>query len=339
MKKQLLAAAVATAIAAPMAATAGDVTIYGVMHMSINSHDFDSNALGSWAGTGLDAELAGYDGVSVDSHFTRFGIKGTEDLGNGLSAFFQMEFLINGDDDNTTGTSVTNNRNTFVGLAGNWGKVGIGRNDSPYKKSSASLELFGTTLGDMEQIGFDDVRLQDSVFYYSPNYNGFSFGAAIGMPSSDMGSGLTNDGVEVVSLAATYKNGPLFASLAYEDESDNSLNAAEDYEKWRLGLGYTANAWHVGFVYEDASDANGVNGADEKHWQLSGSYTFGNNVVKVAYGEGEYDANNTDTEAFSIGLDHKLSKRTKLYAVYADWDGDQQDVEYDGLSLGIVHKF
>jgi len=346
MKKQLLAAAVAAAVAAPMAATAGDVTLYGVVHMSVDSMDYDTGRAGTFGGTGatgMDAEVAGFDGLSVNSPYTRFGIKGTEDLGNGLSAFFQMEFLIDGDDDDTTG-DVRNNRNTFVGLAGNWGKVGIGRNDSPYKKSTGSLELFGTQIGDYNDIYFDDLRMEDTVFYYSPNWNGFSFGAAIGMPSSDTGSdGADSDGVEVVSIAGTYKNGPFFASLGFESEEEEAADTgAEDYDKWRLGLGYTANGYHVGFIYEDGDDADGTDGADEEIWQISGSYTFGNNVLKAAYGKADLDATDTDPDMWSIGLDHKLSKRTKVYAVYGEHDDDAGDAGGDdvsALSFGIVHKF
>jgi predicted porin len=162
-----------------------------------------------------------------------------------------MEFLIAGDDVETTGgAEVVNNRNTFIGLASGLGRVGIGRNDSPYKKSTGKLELFSSVQGDYNQISFDDVRMEDTIFYYSPNWNGISFGAAIGLLSSDSGSGGNDsDGVEVVSVAATYKNGPFFASLAHESETEGAGGVgAEDYDKWRLGLGYTANGFHVGYI-------------------------------------------------------------------------------------------
>ncbi len=334
MKRQILAAAIAAVVAVPVTATAGDVTLYGVMHMSIDSLDNKNN---SGAGPGGSANWDGgtdmVDGSSVQSHFSRFGIKGTEDLGNGLSAFFQMEFhLVDAED----GGDLTNGRNTFVGLAGNWGKVALGHNDSPYKKSTGSLELFPSIQGDYNQLGIEDERLGNSLFYYSPNWNGFSFGAAITMPSEDD----NEDGVEGSSLAGTYKNGPWFASLAYEefsqDHADDTLGTSID--KWRLGLGWTANALHVGFIYEDRDGDEGDRGDNEESWQISGSYTFGNNVLKAAYGEQE-DYADDDHEQFSIGLDHKLSKRTKVYAVYADHDSDDNSEDWDSFGVGIVHKF
>ncbi len=332
MKRQLLAAAVAAAVAVPMTASAGDVTLYGVMMMSIN--DLDHDGSGSPGGS-ANWDSSAPEGSSVQSHFSRFGIKGTEDLGNGLSAFFQMEFHLADAED---GGDLNNNRNTFVGLAGNWGKVALGHNDSPFKKSTGSLELFSVIQGDYNQIGFEDERLGNSLFYYSPNWNGLSFGAAITMPSADD----DEDGVEGYSLAATYKNGPFFASLAAESFDGGSgghadrLGRSED--KWRLGLGYTANGFHVGYIYEDRDDFDGMDGADEDSWQLSGSYTFGNNVAKIAYGQ-EDAYNGDDPEQWSIGLDHKLSKRTKVYAVYSDYDADSVRGDWDSFGVGIVHKF
>jgi predicted porin len=350
MKKQLIAAAVATAIAVPMAASA-DVTVYGKLHYSIDNIDYDSGVSGAIPGTGNDSLDAGYDGWGVNSHASRFGIKGSEDLGNGLSAVFQMEFQIDGDDLG----AVSNNRNTYVALAGNFGVAGIGQVDTPFKSSTASLELFGDSTGDYNQLYFDDIRTRDAVFYMSPNWNGLSFVAAAVLPSTSLDA----DGVEATSLSATYSNGPFFATLAFEGISGEYVDdlyagagiagtVTDDmnYDKWRLGLGYTANGLHVGFIYEDR-DIDHV--GDGNSWQLSGSYTMGNNVFKVAYGEVEDIINNThaaavgdlfiDGDQWTVGLDHKLSSRTKLYATYSNFDNNAANMDWDALSFGIVHSF
>ncbi len=350
MKKQLLAAAVATVIAAPMAASA-DVTVYGRLHYSIDSVDFDSGvggALGAAAlqDTGMDTDVQGFDGSQVNSHDSFFGIKGSEDLGNGLSAVFQMEFSISGDDLG----GVANDHNTYVALAGNWGVAGIGQVDTPFMSSTASLELFDQTVGDYNQLYFDDIRAQDAVFYMSPNWNGFSFVAAVVIPSTSNDA----DGIEATSISGTYSNGPFFATLAYEAISGEYVDdlyatafpAATDgmdYDKWRLGLGYTANGFHVGFIYEDR-DLDHVGDGDS--WELSGSYTAGNNTFKIAYGQADdmvrdhtigFWAN--DVDQWSIGLDHKLSTRTKVYAAYTDFNSDTNNLDWDALSLGIIHNF
>jgi predicted porin len=347
MKKQLIAAAVATAIAAPMAASA-DVTVYGKLHYSITNLDLDS-AAGVPADT--DWDDAAVDGTHVMSHDSFFGIKGSEDLGNGLSAVFQMEFSISADDLG----AVNNDHNTYVALAGSWGVAGIGQVDTPLNSSTASLELFDQQMGDNDQLGFNNIRLPNAVFYMSPNWNGLSVVAGIGLPAADADA----DGVEAVSIAAMYSNGPWYASLAYEsvtgEYADAILAAAVtdgmDFDKWRLGLGYTANGFHVGFIYEDREiddlDTIGFSDNDSDSWQLSGSYTAGNNTFKIAYGQvDEWGMTGTNTpyavddaEQWTVGIDHKLSNRTKVYAVYSDYSDDVANEDWDALSLGIIHTF
>jgi predicted porin len=348
MKKQLLAAAVATAIAVPMAASA-DVTVYGKLHYSIDSIDYESGVSGAILGTGNDSLDPGYDGVAVNSHSSRFGIKGSEDLGNGLSAVFQMEFEIAADDLG----DIKNKRNTYVALAGSWGVAGIGQVDTPYKSSTGKLELFGDNIGDYNQLGFNDIRASDAVFYMSPNWNGFSFVAAVVLPSEDLDA----DGIEATSIAATYSNGPWFASLAYEAITGEYVDALHtvgddaDYDKWRLGLGYTANGFHVGYIYEnreiDGLAGLGYSSDDADSHQLSASYTAGNNTFKVAYGTvDDWGMSGTklpysvdDGEQWTVGVDHKLSSRTKVYATYSDFSEDTANMDWDAFSLGIVHKF
>ncbi|MEJ2529707.1 MAG: porin, partial [Gammaproteobacteria bacterium] len=94
---------------------------------------------------------------------------------------------------------------------------------------------------------------------------------------------------------------------------------------------------------------------DGNSWQLSGSYTMGNNTFKLAYGEVSDIVNDpslsfsagsnvsgvldVDGEQWSIGMDHKLSTRTKVYAAYTDFSSDTNNLDWDALSLGIVHNF
>jgi predicted porin len=347
MNKKLLPLAVAAIMAAP-AAQASDLTVYGKAHVALSSYDVQAND-------------ANWD---LSSHASRLGVKGSEDLGNGTKAIFKMEMQVAVADDN--GIAVIDNdggfrnmRNSYVGLAGGWGTFLMGRHDTPYKISTGSLDLFGDTIGDYNDNGadnepggmgdsleFQDIRADNAVAYVSPNMNGLTVAAAFITAGGT--TGLVNDLMEAYSLAAMYSNGPFFASLAYEAFDDDAVADAlnRNKEKVRLGLGYTANNLHVGFVYEDA---DGVAAADSRtdagreSWQLSASYTFGNNVVKAAYGESDFDENdlaNEDTEQFSIGLDHNMSKRTKVYAVYTDTDTTAANAgDWSGFSAGMVHNF
>ena len=135
MNKKLLTAAVAAALTAP-AAMAGDVTIYGQMHLSTSSYDGDVPTADAW---------------DIASHNSRIGFKGTEGLGNGLTAVWQLELGVQPSDTNNVtinNADAITYRNSFIGLTGGWGTAVIGRHDTPLKISTGSLDLFGDTIAD-----------------------------------------------------------------------------------------------------------------------------------------------------------------------------------------------
>ncbi len=357
MNRNLLTVAVASALTAP-AAIANDVTIYGQMHIATSKYSGDFNTANAW---------------DISGHESYIGFKGSEGLGDGLSAIWQLELEVRpSDSDNNTinNTDAISYRNSFVGLTGGWGTALIGRHDTPYKISTANLDLFEGTIADyngnasddapsaagtngFQTLGFSDLRVDQAIAYISPSMNGLTIAAAIVQPGMDTNTAPNeaDSFTEAYSIAAMYQNGPFYASLAYEELSEDLMqelmgvavvgtSAVGDDEKWRLGLGYTTNGFHVGLVYEDRDHA--VEGWSLDRWQLSGSYTFGNNVIKAMYGQNDMDIGvDADTDQWAIGLDHNLSKRTKLYAVYTDaeFDGFTPDRDWHGISFGMVHKF
>jgi predicted porin len=217
----------------------------------------------------------------------RVGVKGSEDLGNGLKAVYQVEFGVQLADTNGNVASGGDNvtmRNSFVGLAGDWGTFLVGRHDTPLKISTGKLDLFGDTMADYNgTVGFDDIRADNVVAYISPSFSGLSFAGAIVAPG---GTNLTtvrpgdnaraqninaDSLAEAYSLALIYKNGPWYASAAYESISNEMYmttaisNAgkcdagkldcdyvSDDYTKWRLGLGILDwNGFTLTAIYED----------------------------------------------------------------------------------------
>ena len=109
MKKSLIALAVAGTIAAPAAfAATANVDIYGIMNIAIQ--DTDAN----------NVDLDVVDNVS------RIGFKGSEDLGGGLKAIWQIEQGLNASTADQTAFGGKGLRNTFVGLSGGFGTALIG---------------------------------------------------------------------------------------------------------------------------------------------------------------------------------------------------------------------
>jgi predicted porin len=357
MQKKLISLAIAAAVAAPVAAMA-DVTVYGLMHYSYD-----------WVDGAGDSE--GNTGVSRGS---RLGFKGSEDLGGGLKGVWQIESQI----ENGSGAGSFSLRNTFVGLAGDFGTVLAGRHDTPYKLSTGKLDPFwdraadyNIIMGTIDGVTLFDERAPQTIAYVTPNMNGFS--AALAYVDHYF---TTPDGQSDTAWSAMvqYDNAGFFATAAYEHQEGANLmgvtggaalvaalGGEPDADAWKVGLGYTFNGFMVGAIWENIS-VDGDAGDDERDaFYIPLSYTFGNNVVKAAYGMAdELDSfDDSGGDFWAIGFDHNFSKRTTIYALYtmvgnddnADYRAnsgqalssgyvrDADDEDINVISVGVIHKF
>lgn len=340
--KKVLSLAIAAALVAPVAAMA-DATLYGKAHMVIQNTDIDD---GTDAGTG--------DVWSVDSIDSRVGIKGSEDLGDGLKAVYQYEFKINHDSGDGLG-----DRNQFLGLAGGFGTLLLGRHDTPLKMSQGKFDQFGDIAGDIKTVIPGEDRVDNVIAYVSPDMSGLTFvGAAV---SGELGDGASvGDDDALVglmdhfSLAALYSNGPIFASLAY-NSYDTGAALAESYSPsllrgtfvWKGGI------WQAGAIFSslDLDDL----GEDADAWGVSGNLKVGaNGKVKAQYLMGDAPVakagispsvvltdgtEDNDVTQWSIGYEYSLSKRTKLHAAYTMYEEDETNYEESALLGGLIHKF
>jgi predicted porin len=316
MQKKLLTLAVAAAMAAPAAAMA-EATLYGKLNMSIDYADVD-NAIGTYYAdpdgdpapgntvyfgpNGNPIIRGGEDfkgwGISGNGKYmpgkgraNRIGVKGSEDLGNGLKAIYQVELGLNlsaKDNNIPSGSNGISYRNSFIGLAGNWGTFLVGRHDTPLKISTGKLDQFSDTMADYNgTVGFDDIRADNVIAYISPSFSGFSFAGAVvagGGATAGAGANINEDSLAgAFSLAAIYNNGPFYASAAYESlDKDMFMNSAtslagsgacfdvngdptlscnyvgDSYDKWRFGLGLLDwNGFTLSAVYENQENLPG----------------------------------------------------------------------------------
>src|SRR5258708_15560610 len=137
MNKKLIAVAVAGACAAraAMAQTANLVTLYGIVYATFESVEANG-------GPSTATPIVRRNRVSDQA--SRVGVRGTEDLGGGLKAFFQLEAALKLDQNDTTFAA----RNSAVGLQGGWGSVLLGRWDTPFKIATTAIDPLGdVTLG------------------------------------------------------------------------------------------------------------------------------------------------------------------------------------------------
>jgi predicted porin len=361
MNKKLIPLAVAAALTAPAAAMA-DAVIYGVLHMSLDYVDVESNALNvtlwqryptqNQGNTGAlgTRKYSGW-GLGTTPRSNRVGLKGSEDLGNGLKAIYQVEFGIPlANEDNTINNgdnSQIKMRNSYVGLATNYGTLMMGRHDTPLKMSTAKLDLFADTLADYNYtIGFQDIRVDSMVAYVSPSWSGFNIsGAVVPTAGATVNNGWRTDSDAIGqawSVAATYSNGPFYVGGGYESLLSDMWAGVdpEDMKTWKVGAGLLNwNGFTLTGIYEHQGNMAGSNNVDGALWQAQAQYAFGNNAIKGMYGQTNIDNCKCDAGSWAVGLDHNFTKRTTAYLLYTAQNQDLDDADYWGVSVGMIHKF
>lgn len=329
--------------------TASGITFYGQVNLS-----YDSVRNGTTA-----AGVSGASNNKVSSNVSKFGIKGAEDLGDGLSVIWQIEQQV---DIDAAAANTLASRNSFVGLSDNrMGKVLLGRHDTPYKLATRNLDLFADSIGDNRAlmggvkagaygaaptankssvVGFDE-RPTDIIAYFTPDIGGFT-GALAYVNRTETATLASQAKSSIASAAGMYRNGPFFGSLAYETHTlapTVAVPTANKESATKLGLGYTRNALSAGFAYEKTTDNVGALGADlygHNAYYLSGQYKSGKGAVKLAYAKAGQlgNAANTGANQFTMGYDHSLSKRTTLYGIYTRLN-NQSGINY-GLTTNAT---
>lgn len=328
MQKKLIALALASAFAAPAFAATSNVDIYGVMNLSVER---------------IDSSVSGKDkSTSINNNSSRLGFKGTEDLGGGLAAIWQIESSIAAD--NGSGSLAA--RNTFVGLKGGFGTVMLGKIDTPMKGLGRAVDNFGDGIADSRNIlgstrvagaNIWDARTNNSIQYVTPDFSGLSASLAY-VTDTGIGNntnapcitGLDCNKNDAWSVAANYNNGPLLLGAGYEKHNVlNATTSPNDISSkiWRVIAGYSFAGAKIGGLYEKASGdllSNNDNLADRKAWGLFGNYAIGAITLKANYLKADDTSNvaNSSAKQYTLGADYALSKRTTAYAFYAKVKND-----------------
>lgn len=310
MKKSLVALAALAVVGA--ASAQSSVTLYGVADVS----------LAQTTGGSIAASANGL----LNNGNSRLGVKGTEDLGGGLKAFFNMEEGIN----LATGATeaVTFQRNAFMGLSGNFGEVYAGRRLSPLFYAVATYELTGAAnySAVAGTFGFTGPSRNDAfVAYTTPNMGGFSATLGTKLPGNDTTTGrVVNNGS--TQLNVIYNKGPLAAALGYEktdNAADNnvSLGASYNFGVAKVAVGFYDPAGvkkgfsigasvPVGAAASVTLDAARDNGSTVQvtNWVLEGKYALSKRTVAYAavYRAGATVAGADSVTTTGLGVRHNF---------------------------------
>ena len=363
MNKNILAIAIAAAVAAPSAFAAA--TVYGLAHMSV---DAVSNAAQGTENGSV---------TSLSSNSSRLGIKGSEDLGAGLKAVYQFETTLALDGDhsaaNGTGSGFLGQRNSFVGLGGGFGTVLLGIHDTPYKLMARNYDLFGDRVGDTRTLtrtggfgvtnvtGFDE-RPNNVVAYVSPSFNGIQ--ATLAYVADEKNSKSTANDATAFSAGVGYKAGKLNIDAAYETHGKGHHNAtatAKTMSGVRLGAAYDFGMVKLNAFYanQDAAVAADTVKARNIYGIGAGVKVGAAGVAKAQYFVADkFNSADNGASLIAVGYDHNMSKNTTVYAAYALTDnanaanyqvngggghGETTTVnngkDPSAFSVGVIHKF
>jgi predicted porin len=339
MKKNMIALAVTAAFALPAFAQSS-ITLYGVIDEGIN---YTSNA----------GDKSAYQLESGYAQGSRWGLKGSEDLGSGLKAIFDLE---NGFDVNSGGLQEGGRifgRQAFVGLtSANYGTLTFGRQYDSVVDYLAPTTANGNWGGYLLSHPYDNdntdnsFRVNNTVKYASPSFAGLQFGGTYSFSNE---TGFANN--RTYSLGGQYTNGGLLVGAAYLEANNPGLTAdgsiATDdanfiSERLRIfggGVNYTFGSATVGFAYTNtnvgqpsATDTSVYVGAITppnggtmtalkfQNFEVNGKYQFTPAFfvgVQYVYTAATMDATsgneNPKYHTFGLMADYNLSKRTDFY--------------------------
>ena len=302
-----------------------NVTIYGLVDAGLVSER------GGSAGTVTKVT----SGIGSQS---RLGFKGTEDLGNGLSAIFQLETGYKIDDGSLDSANTIFNRQAYVGLKSkDAGTLTLGRQYTMlYNAMSQVADPFGAgyagSIKNLFAAKGANTRASNAIVYSTPSFDGFSVDALYSLGEQ---AGSTTAGRQF-GLGANYANGPLNARLVYNnkntdvvgkpavDTSRNTLFAANyDFQVVKAYFAYEANKGPVSAELPVAN-AYGFKVAptaslDSSDLLIGASVPVTQNDFLLAsyIRKNDKTAFNQDADQWAIGFSHLLSKRTNAYVAYA----------------------
>jgi len=330
MKQKLIALAIASALSAPAFADNANITVYGKAFLTIDQHD-----------TGVTGSTSV---MRVNTNASRFGVKGDEDLGEGLKAKYQYEVEM--DADGSTGAGLGKTRNSGVGLEGGFGTVMLGVWDSPFKVAHNAIELFDNTtdwsaikvIGKSEGKDYN-TRQKNMVQYWSPKMG--SLQAAVMYSPDEAKTTTTNK--SILSMSGTFSQDGIYAAAAYENRND-VFTGTTDSALRVVGKFDMADAW-VGAMLENIkTNTSATASVSGKNVELVGGIKMGASSIAASYAKAGSTAATgaaaNDVSQLSLKYAYKFSKRTEAFAAFASKKTNgATSVTAKTFGGGLVHSF
>lgn len=330
MKKSLLALAVLGAFAGAASAQSS-VTLYGLVDMGVMR-------------TSSGTSVAANDGVGNAGQWnlkqgaaSRLGVRGSEDLGGGLKANFQIEHRFNPDTGTQTNANVFWHGRSYVSLSSNVGTVYLGREFVPAFWVAAAGDPWGwDNIGQLGQNytfaaygsadGATSIRNANTVGLKTANYGGFSAELAVSGGEGARG--------RAVGFNAQYAAGPLYVGVGVDTTDVPSA-------KVDPRLVVVTAKYAFGPVAPSLTYAQNRTAADTKTKSIALGLTAKVGPSgEVRFGVGRLDpqGDNNNSTKVALGYMHGLSKRTSVYADVSTAKTDNL-TRSKAVGVGVKHTF
>jgi len=339
MKKALIALAV-LGLTGGAAVAQSSVTLFGIIDADMK-----------YVKTG-DAKLKKLDSSGLST--SRFGVKGTEDLGGGLKAGFWLESEVGVDKGDTGSQAAFWGRRSTVSLFGDFGEIRLGRYKTATKLHIEDFDPYSATgLGDVTKVFSNALgtgvstfsRADNMVSYETPKDLGGFYGAA----DLAAGEGVAANKFQDIRLG--YKDGPVHVSFAYSEGG-----VGTKYKVSSLGGSYDFNGIKPALLFTQTKAGD----AQITAWTAAVTWSLGQGSLQASYTDSK--ANEAaraavktvdNAKLFAIGYIYSLSKRTSLYTTFSEIDNKGQaryilggaptatanGQKSTGFDVGIRHSF
>lgn len=284
---------------------------------------------------------------------SRIGFKGSEDIGGGNQIRFVLENGFNPTDGTLAQSGSMFNRQSWIGLAGDWGQVRAGRQNSPVFIDQSGQDAFAgvTQASGMDNLTTFAFRTSNTLSYMTPEIYGFQAGAYVGFGDA----GGTRSAGSSQQFDVTYEHGPLAAFVAGQ-WIRNATNTTTDHSVL-AGASYTIGSTTLYGGYSNSKwDDLGI---DSRVYGLSAKYQL-NPLSYVSAGYAilrDETAQNNNADQFGLMYEYDVSKRTNVYAALSFLRNRNQaqytlagaanaglplayaGADARGVQPGVVHRF
>jgi predicted porin len=348
MQRKLLAAAIASVLAAPaLAQVPAEIQIYGRVNVTAERIETENSN---------DPAVRNEANYEFVDNSSRIGIRGNKELTPGLKAIFQIESRVN----LTDGGDVLSSRDSYAGLQGAFGTARLGRTIGPvYYATYDYISMHNHDTGTSSDallhptvVGYEGF-MNNTLWYTSPKLGAVTVDASISLLNEERTAG--QDQPQNIGLVGSYDSGPLHAALSYARTKDSpALGAGSSATAWTIGGAYDFGFMVLGALWEMAeTEAFGAS-VDSDYWRIAAMFPFGQNELHVNYGLVDADGDR-GAQQWTLGYNYNITKTTKVYAFYTMVDNDNNGnfvmggstntvlpatgAQYSSIAVGFRHNF